>query len=201
MPNLRIPRSRVIPIVIALLAAFGPAAAYAHGPAGPEPTVMTLITGWQFDPLFFIPAALVTWFYIEGVRRVNRLHPKSPFPRKRVTYFMMGIGALVLALASPIARYDTDLFFVHMIQHMLIMMIAAPLLLLGTPITLILRAATPTTRRQVLLPILHSRVLRAVSFPVLAWFLLAVSLWLTHYSAIFNIALEILWILRLEHMF
>lgn len=192
-------RKLLVSLSIAAAAALSPAAAYAHGPAGPPPNGWTILTGWQFDPLFIIPTVLVTWLYIAGVQRVNRMYPRSPFPRRRTTYFMLGIGSLVLALASPIARYDTDLFFMHMIQHMLIIMFAAPLLLLGTPITLTLRAATPRVRREVLLPILHSRVVKAISFPVLAWFLLAVTMWLTHYSAVFNIALENVWVHQLEH--
>ena len=196
----RLPRrSQVLAVGAALGAALTPAVALAHGPSSPQPSAMTLVTGWELDPLFLIPAALVSWLYIAGVQRVNRLHPRSPYPRRRIAYFFAGMGAMVLALASPIARYDTDLFAVHMVQHMLIIMVAAPLLLLGTPITLALRAATPRVRREVMLPILHSRVVKAVSFPVLAWGLLALAMWITHYSPLFNVALENLWWHRLEH--
>jgi len=194
-------RVGLVLVSLAGVAALGPGLAFAHGPASPEPSLSTILTGWEFDPLFVLPVMLITWLYVEGVRRVKRLHPRSPFPRRRVAYFLMGIGALTLALASPIAAYDTDFFAAHMIQHMLIIMVAAPLLLLGTPIVLALRAASPRVRQNTLLPILHSRAMRAISFPVLAWVLLAMTLWLTHYSELFNVALENIWLHRMEHLF
>lgn len=193
-------RGRAIAVLVATAAALTPAVAFAHGAPTPAPGWDTILTGWEFDPLFIIPAALVVWAYLAGVRRVNRLHPRSRHPRARVVFFLLGMAAFAVALMSPIARYDTDLFAAHMVQHMLIIMVAAPLVLLGTPVTLALRGATPNLRRHVLLPALHSRVLKAVTFPVLAWGLLAGTLWLTHYSAMFDAALENDWLHRLEHL-
>jgi putative copper resistance protein D len=107
---------------------------------------------------------------------------------------------LVLAVISPPARYDTVLFSVHMWQHLLITMVAAPLILLGTPITLGLRVATPDVRRTVLLPILHSRVVRVITFPVVAWLLFAATMWGSHFSPLYNDSLENAWVHRFEHV-
>ncbi|OAI43787.1 hypothetical protein AYO38_10395 [bacterium SCGC AG-212-C10] len=192
-------RFRWSAIALALLSALPASTVFAHGAVRSQPTAATLITGWELDPFFIIAAGLTCWIYALGVRRVAREHPKSPFPRKRIIYFYSGIATLVIALMSPLASYDTQLFSVHMWQHMLIVMVAAPLLLLGTPITLALRAATPQFRRSTLLPILHSRALRILSFPVLAWLLFTATMWATHFLPLYNASLEHVWLHRLEH--
>ena len=56
--------------------------------------------------------------------------------------------ALAFALISGIERYDTTLFSVHMVQHILLMLVAAPLIALAAPITLILRVSSPETRKR-----------------------------------------------------
>ena len=67
------------------------------------------------------------------------------------------------------------------------------------PITLLLQASSPETRRRYILPVLHSRVTRALSFPVVAWLLFAGVLWASHFSPLFNLALEDAWVHRGEH--
>ena len=195
MPPLR----RWLPILISLAAALSPGLALAHGNAA-APRLSDLWMRWEFDPLFLLLTGGSIWLYISSVRRVNRAHPKSPFPPRRVLYFIAGFAVLAFALVSPPASYDTVLFSVHMWQHLLLTMVAAPLILLGTPITLALRVASPRTRRNVLLPILHSRVVRVVSFPVVAWLLFAATMWLSHYSPLYDDALENTWIHRFEHL-
>jgi putative copper resistance protein D len=184
----------------AAVVALAPAAAFAHGGAEPKPSATTIFTAWELDPLFIVPAALALWAYVAGVRKVNREHPGNPAPRSRLVYFLLGMAALVLAIISPIAAYDTDLFAVHMVQHLLIIMVAVPLVLLGAPITLLLRASSPRVRRTFVLPVLHSRALKAVSQPVFAWVFLTVVLWLSHFSPLFDGALENPWAHRGEHL-
>jgi putative copper resistance protein D len=100
---------------------------------------------------------------------------------------------------SGIDRYDTALFSVHMAQHVLLTLVAAPLIALSAPITTLLRAATPNVRRRLILPILHSRVMRVLSFPVVAWLVFAGVMWGSHFSPLFNAALEDPLIHDLEH--
>jgi putative copper resistance protein D len=105
----------------------------------------------------------------------------------------------VLALASPVEAYDTALFSAHMVQHLLLTMVAAPLLVLAAPITLLLRVSSPGVRRRWILPVLHSRVVRIVSHPLVAWSLFACVMWFTHFTPLFEAALEDEWLHRLEH--
>src|SRR5690606_37446088 len=92
------------------------------------------------------------------------------------------------------------LFSVHMWQHILLTMIGVPLLLLVMPITLAMRVARPSTRKDVLLPILHSRAMKVLTFPVLTWIIFAATMWGSHFSPLFNAALENEWLHRLEHL-
>jgi cytochrome c oxidase assembly factor CtaG len=78
---------------------------------------------------------------------------------------------------------------VHMVQHVLLEFVAAPLLLAGAPITLALRAATPPIRRA-LLAVLQGRVVHALAFPVVAWVLFAAVNWGWHFSVLYDQALE-----------
>lgn len=184
---------------VGLLLALVPSSALAHGGGQEKPGLGTLLTEWEFDALFIAPALIASWLYIAGLRRVNSLHPASPWPRKRTAYFFAGMAVMVLAVMSPLATYDTTLFSVHMWQHMLITMVAAPLLLLGTPITLGLRCASTELRREVLLPFLHSRFMRVVTFPAIAWLAFAATMWASHFSPLYNESLENVWAHRFEH--
>jgi putative membrane protein len=98
--------------------------------------------------------------------------------------------ALALALISGIDCYDTTLFSVHMVQHVLLVLVVAPLIALAGPVTLVLRLSSRGTRRRWLLPVLHSRPLRWLAFPVTAWIIFATVMWGSHFSGLFDVALE-----------
>jgi cytochrome c oxidase assembly factor CtaG len=176
-----------------------PAVAYAHGQAPIEPTPAILIEGWSFLVDVWLPVILAALIYWAMYSQVNRLHPANPVPRMRLWSWLGGLGAIVLALASPIEFYDTTLFSVHMVQHLLLSFVAAPLLVLAAPITLLLRWASPTARRKWILPVLESRVVRVISHPLVAWTLFAGVMWFTHFSPLFDAALDDFTLHRLEH--
>jgi putative copper resistance protein D len=97
---------------------------------------------------------------------------------------------VLVALQSPVEAYDTTFFSVHMVQHLLLTMVAAPLLAIGAPITLLLRVSSRRTRQRVILPVLHSRLVRAASFPVVTWILFAGVMWASHFTPLYDAALE-----------
>jgi cytochrome c oxidase assembly factor CtaG len=172
----------------------------AHGPVPDEPpSPATLLLGWTFPPLptLAILVAIVWWAW--ATRRVNAAHPDNPVPRLRTWAFVAAMVALAFALLSGIERYDTTLFSVHMVQHLLLTMVAAPLIALAAPITLILRLSGPDTRRRVVLPVLHSRAVRVLAFPLVAWLAFAVVMWGAHFSPLFDLSLENPLVHDLEH--
>jgi cytochrome c oxidase assembly factor CtaG len=186
-------------IAAALLA--WPAATAAHGPVPDQPpTLATLALGWTFDPVVTVAlvAAAVAWLWL--VARIGRQHPASPVPRARTAAFLGGLAVIAAALLSGIERYDTTLFSVHMVQHILLVLVAAPLIAFAAPITLLLRVATPGLRRGWILPVLHSRIVRILAFPVVAWLVFAGVMWASHFSPLFDAALEDPLIHDLEHL-
>jgi putative copper resistance protein D len=177
-----------------------PAAVLAHGLAGPAPVLPDVLLAWSFDPVVLVPLALLAVGYLAAVRRVDRAHPGNPVPRARTVCWLLGLGAILVALQSPIERYDTTLFSVHMVQHIFLTLVGPPLLALAAPITLLLRLARPETRRRVILPILHSWPVRAITFPVVTWLLFAFAMWGTHFSPVFERSLEEPTVHQLEHL-
>jgi cytochrome c oxidase assembly factor CtaG len=183
------------------VAALIPGAVLGHGVAPAPPSDPAGLLGlWSFDPTVQVPLAATVVAWVAAVRRVNREHPSNPVPRRRSVGFLLGIGAIELALQSPIERYDTTLFSVHMVQHLLLTMVAAPLIAYGAPITLLLRVAPGDVRRRWIIPVLHSRVMRALTHPVVAWLLFAGVMWGTHFSPVFNESLENPLLHQLEHL-
>ena len=198
----RVRVTTVIGMVAATVAtAFAASPVAAHGPAPAEPpTLQNLLFGWTFEPLptLAILVALAWWTW--AVRRVDALHPANPVPRRRTVAFVGGMLAIAFALLSGIDRYDTTLFSIHMVQHVLLTLVAAPLIALSAPVTLMLRVASPATRKRWILPVLHSRVLRFLAFPVVAWVLFAAAMWVSHFSPLFDAALENPFIHDVEHV-
>jgi putative copper resistance protein D len=174
--------------------------ATAHGPVPPTPPdVANLAFGWTIEPAVLLPLAVAAVGWLRLVARIDRAHPSNRVPRRRTVAFLAGLAVIATALMSGIDTYDTTLFSVHMVQHLLLTLVAAPLIALAAPITTILRAATPNVRRRVILPILHSRVMRVLSFPVVAWILFAAVMWGTHFSPLFDASLENPIVHDLEH--
>jgi putative copper resistance protein D len=191
-------------LVLAGLSVFvwltGAMSIFAHGPAPTEaPSIANIVLGWTFEPLPTLGIAVSLLWWRWAVRRVDAAHPLNPVPRRRTVAFVGAQAALAAALLSGIDRYDTTLFSIHMVQHILLMLVAAPLLALSGPITLLLRLASPDTRKRQILPILHSRIVRVVSFPVVGWVVFAAVMWIAHFSPLFDAALEDPLIHDLEH--
>jgi putative copper resistance protein D len=183
-----------------LLAVIATSPVLAHGPVPAEPpTALGLLFGWTFEPTVLLPLLVAALGWIWVVRRIDRRHPANPVPRRRSIAFLGGLAVIAFALMSGIDAYDTTLFSIHMVQHLLLTLVAAPMIALGAPITTLLRVATPNVRRTVILPVLHSRLVKIVSFPVVAWLIFAGVMWGTHFSPIFDRSLEDPLVHDLEH--
>jgi putative membrane protein len=166
-----------------------PSTALAHGQTVPAPELPGVLLAWRLELLPLAGIGIAAAAYLWLVRSVRAAHPHNPPARWRAAAFLGGLVALLLALVSPIEAYEGQLFSVHMVQHMLLELVAAPLLLLGAPVTLALRAASPSVRHG-LLRVLHSRVVAVISYPLLAWLLFAAVNWGWHFSSLYNQALE-----------
>ena len=100
-----------------------------------------VLTQWQSAPVVTACVAVIAALYVWGVVRVARQHPARPWPRWRTALFLAGLAVVVIALQSGIGTYDDVLFWDHMVQHLLLIMVAPPLLVVGEPFTLLLHAS------------------------------------------------------------
>ncbi len=167
-------------------------------PMIPEPSFLQVVTEWRLRPETALPLFLVGWLYLRGVRRVNHVPGHSSWPRQRTPAFVGGVALLFLALQSPLDAFAETFLWVHMVQHLLLTMVAAPLLLLGAPVTLALRATKPATRRR-LMATISSAPARVLGNPVVAWMSFAVVLVGSHFSPLYEAALERPLVHGIEH--
>lgn len=165
---------------------------FGHGEVPAAPGFPDVVTGWAVEPLVWVAVGAAAWWYLWAARRVRA------WPSRRRAAFMSGLVVVFVALASPIAVYAGALFSVHMVQHLLLTLVAAPLLLLGAPGTLALRSATPRGRAR-LVDIFHSVPVRTVTHPVVTWSLFAAVMWITHFTSFYDAALESSVLHGLEH--
>jgi cytochrome c oxidase assembly factor CtaG len=155
------------------------------------------LTAWRFDPPLVAGLVTAGVLYLRGVERVHRPDRRLV---NRAACFLGGLAVLWIALQSPIDSYADVRLSVHMVQHLLLTMVAAPLLVLGAPVTLLLRAATPAFRRRWVLPPLRSRPVRLLTAPVVCWAQFALVLWGSHFSPLYDAAVRNAGIHVLEHL-
>jgi len=152
--------------------------------------VWELVTTWSLDLPLLVVLVAVTAAYLATARSVTRRHPTQPWPARHAFFFVAGIGVVLVSTLGPFGSLDDTFFWAHMTQHILLMMLAAPLLLLGEPVLLVLRSSSRSTRQRVVLPVLHSRVVRFLTHPVVSWVIFAAVLVGTHFTGFFEYALE-----------
>jgi putative membrane protein len=146
------------------------------------------------DPLIVVPLAASAAIYTAGVGRLwRRAGVGRGMPVWAAASFALGWVILAIALLSPIARLSDLLFSVHMTQHALLMLIAAPLMAFGQPILACLWAFGDTRREKVARALRNDRVAATwsvVSAPLSVFLIHAAVLWLWHVPAWFEAALR-----------
>jgi len=127
-------------------------------------TPVTALTTWQFVPLVSGPLLLSAGLYLAGARAVARRHPARPWPRRRTAAFLAGLAVVAVAIEGSDGVYDDVLLRAHMVQHLLLIMVAPPLLVYGRPVTLLLHATRNPWHGRVI-RVVRSRMATAVTWP------------------------------------
>ena len=150
---------------------------------------MTFWNTWTFDPLTLAGLAVLIVLYTRGLVR-SRGRSGDLFPWWRPTSFYAGWTALLLGAVSPIDGLSGDLFLMHMVQHMLMMMVGPPLILVGAPVVPVLRGLPRILRDDLAIPLFQMRrVRKALSFlasPLTAWLAFVFTVWVWHIPALYN---------------
>jgi putative membrane protein len=144
-------------------------------------------TQFDFVPVTMVLVALA--LYLWGVRRVNRLQPRHPWSGGKTAAFIGGLATTGVAIFSFVGVYDGYYFWDHMVQHLLLIMVAAPLFAIASPLDLAWRASTGTTH-VVVTELLRSWVAKVLGNPGVAFVLYAVMIPLTHLTVWYNYTLE-----------
>ena len=166
-----------------------------------------LCRSWNLHPSLLLSLAVAGLAYWRGVEALwrpggtARTVARGVMPW-RVAAFGGGLFALVIALVSPLDRMSEELLSAHMVQHLLLMVVAAPLLVLGSPAIVIAQAVPPEWRRRA-----HrfgrTRPLRSAgrlfTHPLMTWLLATAVLWGWHVPSLYQAALERPAIHVLEH--
>src|SRR4029077_6777946 len=122
--------------------------------------------------------------YLRGARA------RARWPAWRSALFLLGRAAIVAARASPLAAIALQLFSVHMVQHMLLLVVAAPLLLSGAPVRPLLRGLPLGVRRTVVRALAGDPASRGLGHllrqPLVAAALYVVGLYAWHVPALYD---------------
>jgi len=142
--------------------------------------------------------------YVRGWHRLRQRQAFQVATGWRLASFLGGLMALALAMLSAIEVLQDLLFSIHMTQHLLIMMVGAPLLMLGNPYPFLVWGLPLNARRALALVTAPQarfrRVLERVTTPWIAWMLLVGATWLWHTPAAYDAALRSELLHILEHM-
>ena len=161
-----------------------------------------LLQSWSAPIGVNVFLSLTALVYARGWFRLHAAAPKL-IPAWRLAAFLAGIVFVWIAIGSPVEAFDDVSLTVHMVQHLLLMSVAPPLILLGAPALPLLRGLPQTIAREVAGPFLHWRLVkrlgRALAHPALCWLAAAFALIGWHIPAIFDLALRWDWLHELEH--
>jgi cytochrome c oxidase assembly factor CtaG len=121
----------------------------------------------------------------------------------QVAAFGGGLVVVLIAFVSPLAALAGALFSAHMLQHLLLMIVAPPLLILGAPLLPLLWALPLPARRAIGQEWKAATSIRylwqQLTHPVTVWLLSVVTLWVWHLPALYQAALGQVWVHELEH--
>lgn len=153
---------------------------------------------WNVDPLILMGLALVSGGYLLG-RRASRRPP----PRWRSACFAVGLAAVAVALVSPLDALSGSLASAHMVQHVLLILVAAPALAASAPMATIAAGIPSGLRRTGARWRGHAGLgtgrLRRLWAPPTVWLLHVAALWTWHASVLYGAALDHEGVHALEH--
>ncbi len=147
------------------------------------------VNNWDLGVIPIILLVCAALIYAQYVRRTPM------WPRVRSVCFALGLLVTFLATQSFLGTYDMEYFSVHMVQHLLLIMVAAPLFALSAPLDLAYDAGSATMRRW-----LDSPLMARITHPLFAFALYFLFIPLTHLTGFMNLMMQHMWIHHLEQI-
>ena len=162
----------------------------AHGETAPLPS--NWWRTWDLDPATVVSLFVFGALYAAGLGSLRAATRRPGKLRREAVYFALGWIVLVIALLSPVHPLSSVLFYVHMTQHELLMVVAAPLVVLGRPATVMLWAFPSAACREVLGKLRQAGlgyVWRWSTNALIAFVMHALVLWVWHVPVLFEATL------------
>jgi putative membrane protein len=174
--------------------------AFSHGG---EDHALGIWPEWEFNPLIVAVLVIFAGIYISGVRNLWRSAGVGHgITTREALFYSLGWLSLAVALVSPVHTLGELLFSMHMTQHEILMLIAAPLIVLGRPFVAAAWALPVSSRRRAGSIVLSAPVNRTWSFfsnGAVAWVVHAAALWLWHVPVLFQATLKSDLVHTLQH--
>ncbi|MEU4425645.1 cytochrome c oxidase assembly protein [Actinoplanes sp. NPDC024001] len=175
-----------------------PPLAAAGGDTGLPPfTPAAIFTEFHLTSLIALGLLVSAAVYLYGVWRLRQRGDHWPAGRT-VAFVAGGLGSIAAVTVTGVEAYDTTLISVHMVQHMVLSMIGPIFLALGAPTTLALRTLQPAPRK-VLLAVLHSRYVRVLTFPLVAFGIFVANPFVLYFTDLYRQTLEHVWLHEFIH--
>ena len=157
-------------------------------PFPPPPTVQTVVLGFHLEPVFLLASLVAAGLYCTGFTRL--ISRGDRWSVLRLVSWLSGIGLVIWATNAGIAAYGQVSVGMHMIQHMVLSMVAPMLLVLGAPFTLALRALRPSPGpyrgpREWIVWLLNSPYAKVITNPLVVFVLYAVGLYALYFTPAF----------------
>ena len=158
-----------------------------------DPVAAAVLASWTIPVPAVLLLAVCAAIYLRGWLRLH-LEMPGKYPGWRLSAFLAGLATLFIALASPLDAFGGFLLEVHMIQHLLLMMVAPPLIWLGQPLLAMVRGLPAKVVRDALSPFLTSPALktagRKLTHPVTGWLAMASATVIWHAPKFYELALR-----------
>ncbi|MGC2720462.1 MAG: cytochrome c oxidase assembly protein, partial [Candidatus Acidiferrales bacterium] len=167
-----------------------------------KPDAQAILESWSNPIGVDLALCLTMAIYTRGRLRLRSAFPNL-IPRWRFGAFLAGNVFVWIAVGSPLTAFDDASLTVHMLQHLLLMSVAPPLILLGAPQLALLHGLPQPVARKIVSPVLRSVPLRRlgpiVTNPAFCWLAASFVLVGWHVPAVFELALRREWLHELEH--
>jgi putative membrane protein len=161
------------------------------------------LLAWDFEPYIMFGLIFSAGLYGLAVRQIRRKGSRE-IPKTWPLAFYAGLALFAFALSGPLHTFNENSFALHMAQHVVMMLIAAPLLVLGRPVQVALMAISPARSGSVMKPVLRQgwvrSILTVLTNPIVVLVLLNANLVIWHFPAFYVAALESTLVHELEHL-
>jgi cytochrome c oxidase assembly factor CtaG len=147
---------------------------------------------WPVEPSVWIPVVITGAVYLRGWGRLRRRVPQR-FGVRHAAVFLAALVTMLLTLSSPVDTMAHRWLSAHMVQHLLLMVVVAPMVWMGAPVAPLL-VGLPRLLRKIVLGVANApasrRLTRWLLHPSTGWIAFALAFWVWHAPALYDLALD-----------